>query len=38
MNNGLERMWKEAVAAQFRVLPQNLPGGDEEDHDNPQSG
>jgi hypothetical protein len=25
MNNELKTMWKDAVAAKFKVLPQNMP-------------
>jgi hypothetical protein len=35
MNNELERMWKEEVVAQFKVLYQNLSGGTEENHQKP---
>jgi hypothetical protein len=31
MNNEVERMWKEAVAAYFKIS-WNLPGGTEENH------
>jgi hypothetical protein len=34
MNDGLERMWKEAVVAYFKVLSRHLPGGTEESHEN----
>jgi hypothetical protein len=33
----LDCRWKEAVLAQFELLFQNLPGGTEEHHKNPQS-
>jgi hypothetical protein len=32
LNNELERMWKEAVVAQFNVLSHHLLGGTEEYH------
>jgi hypothetical protein len=32
INNKLERTWKEAVIAQFKVLTQHLPGETEENH------
>jgi hypothetical protein len=39
VNNELERMWKEAVVAQFKVLSQHLlGGGTEENHKKLQSG
>jgi hypothetical protein len=38
MNNNLERIWKEAVLAQFKVLSRHLPGSTEENHKEPQSG
>jgi hypothetical protein len=38
VNNELERMWKEAVMAKFKVLSQHLPGRTEENHKKPQSG
>jgi hypothetical protein len=31
----LERIWKEAVMAQFNVLSRHLPGGTEEDQGKP---
>jgi hypothetical protein len=37
MNDELERMCKEAVVAQFKVLPRHLPGENEENHETPQS-
>jgi hypothetical protein len=33
-DNQLERMWKEAVMAQFKVLSWHLPGGIEENYKN----
>jgi hypothetical protein len=33
MNNELQRIWKEAVVAQFKVLPRHLPAGTEENHE-----
>jgi hypothetical protein len=33
-NNELERIWKEAVVALFKVLSQALPGGTKENHRN----
>jgi hypothetical protein len=30
-------MWKEPAAASFKVLLQNLPGKNEENHETPQS-
>jgi hypothetical protein len=38
MNNELERICKEAVEAQFKILSWHLPGGTEESHEKPQSG
>jgi hypothetical protein len=38
VNDELERMWKEAVVALFKVLSRHLPGGSEENHEKPQSG
>jgi hypothetical protein len=38
VNDELERMWKEAVMAEFKVLSWNLPGRTEENHEKPQSG
>jgi hypothetical protein len=38
MNNELERMWKEAVMAQFEVLSQYLPADTEETIEEPQPG
>jgi hypothetical protein len=32
INNELERMWKEAIVAKFKVLSRHLPGGTEENH------
>jgi hypothetical protein len=37
MNNELERIWKEAVIACFKVLSMHLPGGTERKHKKPQS-
>jgi hypothetical protein len=34
----LQRMWREAVVALFKVISQNFPGGTEESHENPHSG
>jgi hypothetical protein len=34
----LERMWKEAVVAKFKILSRNLPGVTDENNENPQSG
>jgi hypothetical protein len=36
MNNELERIWKEVVMVEFKVLSQHVPGGTEEDHEKPQ--
>jgi hypothetical protein len=36
--NKLERMWKEVIMAQFKVLSYDCPGGIEEDREKPQSG
>jgi hypothetical protein len=33
MNSELERMWKEAVVAQFETILWRLPGETEENHD-----
>jgi hypothetical protein len=33
VNDELERMWKEAVVAYFKVLLQHSIGGTEENHD-----
>jgi surfactin synthase thioesterase subunit len=33
VNDELERMWKEAVMAEFKVLSWNLPGRTEENHE-----
>jgi hypothetical protein len=38
VNNELERKWKEAVVAQFKVLSRHLPGGTKENHEKSQSG
>jgi hypothetical protein len=35
MNNELERIWKEAVVASYKVLSQHLPGGTEKIHETP---
>jgi hypothetical protein len=35
VNNELERMWKESFMAYFKILPQNLSGGTEENHEKP---
>jgi hypothetical protein len=35
MNCELERIWKEAVVASFKVQSRHLPGGTEENHENP---
>jgi hypothetical protein len=35
MNNELERWWKEVAMAQFEILFQHLPGGTEENQDQP---
>jgi hypothetical protein len=32
MNNELERMWREAVMTEFKVLFQHFPEGTEESH------
>jgi hypothetical protein len=34
MNNGLIKIWKEAVLAKFKVLSRNLPEGTEKNHEN----
>jgi hypothetical protein len=34
MDNALERTWKEAVVAYFKVLSRHLPGGTEKTHKN----
>jgi hypothetical protein len=36
VNNELERMWKEVVMAQFKVISLRLSGGTEEDHGKPR--
>jgi hypothetical protein len=36
MNNKLERMQKEVVMDEFKLLSQHLPGGTEEHHENSQ--
>jgi hypothetical protein len=33
MNNELEKIWKEAVTAYFKVLSQHLPEDTEENHE-----
>jgi hypothetical protein len=33
MNYELEKMWGEAVVAQYKVILQHLPGGTEENHE-----
>jgi hypothetical protein len=38
VNNELERMRKEVVMAEFKVLSRHLPGGTEENHEKLQSG
>jgi hypothetical protein len=38
VSNELERMWKEAVLAEFKAIFRYLPGGTEENHEKPQSG
>jgi hypothetical protein len=38
VSNELERMWKEAVVAYFKVLSLHFPGGNEENLEKPQSG
>jgi hypothetical protein len=38
VDNEIERMWKEAVVACFKVISQYLPGGTEENHENIHSG
>jgi hypothetical protein len=32
LSDELEKMWKEAVLAYFKILSLNLPGGTEENH------
>jgi hypothetical protein len=34
VNDELERMWKEAPVAKFKMLSQHLLGGTEENHEN----
>jgi hypothetical protein len=34
VNNGVERMWKETVVAEFKVLSWNFPGGSGKNHKN----
>jgi hypothetical protein len=37
LNDELERMWKEAVIAYFKIISlQHLPRGTEENHEKPQ--
>jgi hypothetical protein len=38
VSDELERMWKEAVMAYFKVLSRHFPGGTEENHEKPRSG
>jgi hypothetical protein len=38
MNNELERIWKEDVVAQFKILAQHLPGRTKKSHKRTQSG
>jgi hypothetical protein len=38
VNGEPERMQKEAVVSQFKVLSLHLPGGTEENHENVRSG
>jgi hypothetical protein len=38
MNDGLERILKEAQNGLFNILSQNLPGGTKEKNEKPQSG
>jgi hypothetical protein len=33
MNNEFERIWNEAIVAEFKELSQYLPGGTEECHE-----
>jgi hypothetical protein len=33
VNNELERIWKETVVVQFKILPQHLPEMTEENHE-----
>jgi hypothetical protein len=35
MNDELERMWKEAVVAKFKILSRYFSGGTEENHEHP---
>jgi hypothetical protein len=37
VNNELERMWKEVVIAEFKVLLWHLPGGAEQNPEKPQN-
>jgi len=38
VNDEMERMWKELVAACFEILSLHLPGVTQGDHEEPQSG
>jgi hypothetical protein len=38
MNDEIERIWKEAVLAYFKVSSWHVPGGTEENYKNCQSG
>jgi hypothetical protein len=38
VNDALERMWKEAFVADYKVVSWHLLGGTEENHGKPQSG
>jgi hypothetical protein len=38
MNNEFERIWEEAVVAQFKLQSRHLHGGTEENHEDPQPG
>jgi hypothetical protein len=38
LKNELERMWKEAIVAYFKVLSQDLPRISEEKREKPKSG
>jgi hypothetical protein len=35
MSSELERIWKDAAVAEFEILSRHLPGGTEENHENP---
>jgi hypothetical protein len=37
VNSILQIMWKETILVLFGILPQNLPGQTERNHENPQS-